>query len=64
MVVADQPLVPVGEGGVVAAEPIGAVGGERRVTLFQRMSMSGWWLAASAASAARLTNRVAVRKWS
>ena len=34
-----------------------------RVTLFQRMSMSGWWLAASAASATRLTNRVADRKW-
>jgi hypothetical protein len=31
-----------------------------RVTLwFRRMSMSGWWLAASAASATRLTNRVA-----
>jgi hypothetical protein len=30
--------------------------------LFQRMSMSGWWLAASAASATRLTNRVADRK--
>jgi hypothetical protein len=26
--VADQPLDPVGEGGVVAGEPIGAVGGE------------------------------------
>jgi hypothetical protein len=36
-----------------------------RVTLlFQRMSMSGWWLAASAASATRLTNRVADPKWS
>jgi hypothetical protein len=34
-----------------------------RVTLFQRMSMSGCWLAASAA-ATRLTNRVADRKWS
>jgi len=60
--VADQPLDPVAEGGVVAAEPIGAVGGERRVTLFQRMSMSGWWLAASAGSATGLTNRVADRK--
>jgi hypothetical protein len=61
--VADQPLDPVGEGGVVADEPIGAVGGVSvRVALFQRMSMSGWWLAASAASATRLTNRVADRK--
>jgi hypothetical protein len=63
--VADQRLDPVGAGGVVADEPIGAVGGEPRVTLlFQRMSMSGWWLAASAASATRLTNRVADQKWS
>jgi hypothetical protein len=52
----------VGEGGVVADEPIGAVGGERKGHLFQRMSMSGWWLAASAASATWLTNRVADRK--
>jgi hypothetical protein len=29
VMVADQPLDPVGEGGVVADEPIGAVGGER-----------------------------------
>jgi hypothetical protein len=62
VMVADQPLDPVGEGGVVADEPIGAVGGERKGHLFQRMSMSGWWLAASAASATRLTNRVADRK--
>jgi hypothetical protein len=39
VMVADQPLDPVGEGGVVADEPIGAVGGERKVTLFQGMSM-------------------------
>jgi hypothetical protein len=62
--VADRPLDPVGEGGVVADEPIGAVVVSVRVTLFQGMSMSGWWLAASAASATRLTNRVADRKWS
>jgi hypothetical protein len=30
VMVADQPLDPVGEGGVVADEPIGAVGGERK----------------------------------
>jgi hypothetical protein len=63
--VAEQPLDPVDEGGVVADEPIGAVGGERKGhLLFQRMSMSGWRLAASAPSATRLTNRVADRKWS
>jgi hypothetical protein len=62
--VADQPLDPVGEGGALLMNRSALWVVSVRVTLFQRMSMSGWWLAASAASATGLTNRVADPKWS
>jgi hypothetical protein len=61
LMVADQPLDPVGEGGVVADEPIGAVGGERKGHGVPA-DVDVRWLAASAASATRLTNPVADRK--
>jgi hypothetical protein len=60
--VADQPLDPVGEGDVVAGEPIGAVDGERKGHLVPadvdvRMVVCG-----PGALATRLTNRIADRK--
>ena len=35
---------------------------QRTVTAFQLIAMSGWWFAASAASASRLTNAIAAAK--
>jgi hypothetical protein len=64
VMVADQPLDPVGEGGVVADTQSALWVVSVPVTLFQRMSMPGWWPAASAASATGLSNRVADPKWS
>jgi hypothetical protein len=62
VMVADQPLDPVDEGGVVAGEPIGVVGGQGNGHLAPADLDIRMVVCASTASTTRLTNRIADRK--